>query len=180
MQWSWEDHSFIHPLPDVLDCQQFVNADEIAKGLSPFHPESVSMEAGRIMLGRIEELLHKGITFAIETTLATRSYHALVSKAHKLGYFVHLLYIWLSSPQLAIKRVAQRVSEGGHNIPTDVIVRRYHHGIDNLFNLFMPIVDSWTIIDNTRCRPRVVANDTLTLAPEIYERIKNDGKTQED
>ncbi len=167
-------------LPDVLDCQQFVNADEIAKGLSPFHPESVSMEAGRIMLGRIEELLHKGITFAIETTLATRSYHALVSKAHKLGHFVHLLYIWLSSPQLAIKRVAQRVSEGGHNIPTDVIVRRYHHGIDNLFNLFMPIVDSWTIIDNTRCRPRVVANDTLTLAPEIYERIKNDGKTQED
>ncbi|MBD5299934.1 MAG: zeta toxin family protein [Duncaniella sp.] len=167
-------------LPDVLDCQQFVNADEIAKGLSPFHPESVSFEAGRIMLHRIEELLHDGITFAIETTLATRSYHALVSKAHKLGYLVHLLYIWLSSPQLAIKRVAQRVSEGGHNIPPDVIVRRYHHGISNLFNLFMPIVDSWTIIDNTRCRPRVVANDTLTLAPELYERIKKDGEKQSD
>ncbi len=163
-------------LPDVLDCQQFVNADEIAKGLSPFHPESVSFEAGRIMLNRIEELLHKGATFAIETTLATRSYHALVSKAHKLGYLVHLLYIWLSSPQLAVKRVAQRVSEGGHNIPKDVIVRRYQHGINNLFKLFMPIVDTWTIIDNTKCRPLVVANDTVTLAPEIYNRIKNDGE----
>lgn len=161
-------------LPDVLNCTQFVNADEIAKGLSPFNPESVSMEAGRIMLNRIEELLRKGTSFAIETTLATRSYHALVSKAHKLGYFVHLLYIWLSSPQLAIKRVAQRVSEGGHNIPSDVIVRRYHHGINNLFKLFMPIVDSWIIIDNTRCHPKVVADDTHTLAPEIYEKIKND------
>lgn len=167
-------------LPDVLDCQQFVNADEIAKGLSPFHPESVSLEAGRIMLHRIEELLQKGITFAIETTLATRSYHSLINRAHKLGYLVHLLYIWLSSPQLAIKRVAQRVSEGGHNIPKDVIIRRYHHGISNLFNLFMPIVDTWTIIDNTRCRPQVVANDSLTLAPELYDRIKNDGETQID
>ena len=165
-------------LPDVLKCQQFVNADEIAKGLSPFNPESVSMEAGLIMLNRIEELLHKGATFAIETTLATRSYHALISKAHKLGYLVHLLYIWLSSPQLAIKRVAQRVSEGGHNIPQDVIVRRYHHGISNLFKLFMPIVDSWIIIDNTRCHPQVVANDTHTLAPEIYEKIKNDEATE--
>ncbi len=72
--------------------------------------------------------------------------------------------------------MAQRVSEGGHNIPTDVIIRRYHHGISNLFNLFMPIVDSWTIIDNTCCRPRVVANDTLTLAPELYDRIKKDGE----
>jgi len=167
-------------LPDVLGCEQFVNADEIAKGLSPIHPESVAIDAGRIMLHRIEELMHKGITFAIETTLATRSYRSLVSKAHKLGYFVHLLYIWLSSPQLAIKRVAQRVSEGGHNIPSDVIVRRYHHGIENLFNLFMPIVDSWTIIDNTRCRPQVVANDSLTIAPELYEKIKCDGKTQAD
>lgn len=166
-------------LPDVLECEQFVNADEIAKGLSPFHPESVAIDAGRIMLHRIEELMHKGITFAIETTLATRSYHSLIDKAHKLGYLVHLLYIYLSSPQLAIRRVAQRVSEGGHNIPSDVIVRRYHHGIENLFKLFMPIVDSWTIIDNTRCRPRVVANDSLTLAPELYERIKHDGQVQD-
>ena len=141
-------------LPDVLKCQQFVNADEIAKGLSPFNPESVSMEAGRIMLNRIEELLKKGATFAIETTLATRSYHALISRAHKLGYLVHLLYIWLSSPQLAIKRVAQRVSEGGHNIPQDVIIRRYHHGISNLFKLFMPIVDSWICLLYTSPSPR--------------------------
>lgn len=164
-------------LPDVLKCQQFVNADEIAKGLSPFNPESVSMEAGRIMLNRIEKLLKKGSTFAIETTLATRSYQALINRAHKLGYLVHLLYIWLSSPQLAIKRVAQRVSEGGHNIPSDVVIRRYHHGINNLFKLFMPIVDSWIIIDNTCCHPVVVANDTQTLAPEIFDKIKNDEST---
>ena len=135
--------------PDILNCKQFVNADYIAYGLSPFDVESVAIEAGKIMLQRIDELLSLEEDFAIETTLATRSYVSLVHKAKGLGYKVSVIYIWLNSPQLAIQRVAERVKNGGHNIPSDVIIRRYFRGLKNLFELFMPICDYWAIADNT-------------------------------
>ena len=93
-------------LPEILECREFVNADEIAKGLSPFNPESVAIEAGRLMLQRIEFLLDKGENFSIETTLATKSYVNLIRKAHERGYYVHLIFFWLESPELAIRRVA--------------------------------------------------------------------------
>ncbi len=109
----------------------------------------VALEAGKIMLQRINELLVLGDDFAIETTLTTRSYVSLIQKAKKLGYKVSLIYIWLSSPQLAIERVAERVKNGGHNIPTDVIERRYYRGVKNLFEMFMPVCDYWTIVDNS-------------------------------
>lgn len=136
-------------LPKVLLVREFVNADEIAKGLSPFNPEGVAIEAGRLMLERIDCLLKRGESFSIETTLATRSYINLVRRAHTEGYQVHLIYFWLKSPELAMQRVAERVAHGGHNIPQDVIVRRYSAGISNLFNLFMNEVDSWMIYDNS-------------------------------
>ncbi len=136
-------------LPEILNCREFVNADEIAKGLSPFNPESVAFEAGRIMLQRIDDLINRGESFSIETTLATRSYINLVRKAQSKGYKVHLIYFWLKSPELAVHRVAERVREGGHNIPTDVIHRRYKKGIHNLFNIFMNEVDIWTLYDNS-------------------------------
>ena len=120
-------------LPTLLDCKQFVNADEIAKGLSPFCPESVAIQAGKLMLLRIEELLASDETFSIETTLATRSYSELIKRAQEKGYKVTLLYFWLNSPELAVERVARRVSEGGHNIPKDVIYRRYEKGLKNLW-----------------------------------------------
>ena len=135
--------------PEILNCNQFVNADNIAYGLSPFNTESVAIEAGKIMLQRIEELLLSGEDFAIETTLTTRSYVAMIRKAQASGYKVSLIYIWLNSPQLAIQRVAERVSNGGHNIPTHVIERRYFRGIKNLFELFMPICDVWLVADNS-------------------------------
>ena len=135
--------------PDILNCKQFVNADNIAYGLSPFDVESVAIEAGRIMLQRIDELLSLGDDFAIETTLATRSYVALINKAKSLGYTVSLIYIWLNSPQLAMQRVAERVENGGHNIPSDVIKRRYYRGIKNFFELFMPVCDYWNVADNS-------------------------------
>lgn len=136
-------------LPKVLLVREFVNADEIAKGLSPFNPEGVAIEAGRLMLERIDCLLKRGESFSIETTLATRSYINLVRRAHTECYQVHLIYFWLKSPELAMQRVAERVAHGGHNIPQDVIVRRYSAGISNLFNLFMNEVDSWMIYDNS-------------------------------
>ena len=136
-------------LPEVLDCREFVNADEIARGLSPFNSESVAIEAGRLMLSRIEELLERDESFSIETTLATKSYINLVRRAQAKGYNVKLLFFWLNSPGLADQRVAERVAKGGHNIPTDVIRRRYVAGIRNLFRLFMREVDYWEIYDNS-------------------------------
>jgi predicted ABC-type ATPase len=135
-------------LPQVLHCPNFVNADEIARGLSPFAPETVAIQAGRIMLQRIEELLPQRVDFAIETTLATRSYVRLVRRAQALGYKVHLIFFFLENEEQAIARVAQRVSNGGHNIPEEDIRRRFKRGIYNLLNLYMPICDSALIFNN--------------------------------
>jgi len=136
-------------LPEILDCQQFVNADNIAKGLSPFRPESVAFEAGRIMLHRIDELMNAKVDFAFETTLSTRSYQGKVIKAQDMGYNVMLMYLWLPSPEIAVQRVQNRVAEGGHNIPEDVVIRRYHRGIANLLNLYADICDTTIVVDNT-------------------------------
>lgn len=165
-------------LPDILNCREFVNADEIAHGLSPFNPTDVAIEAGRLMLQRIEELLAREESFSIETTLATRSYINLVRRAHAKGYRVTLLFFWLNSPELAIKRVAERVSKGGHDIPEDIIRRRYVSGIQNLFNLYVNEVDSWSIYDNSTTHRRNVAVGGKTIATvinneEIYNQIIN-------
>ncbi|WP_413670059.1 zeta toxin family protein [Mucilaginibacter sp. Mucisp86] len=128
-------------LPELLNCNEFVNADNIAAGLSSFNPESVALEAGRIMLQRIDELLSREVDFAFETTLSTRSYVSFVKKARQKGYEVTLLFFWLSSPQIAMQRVATRVNEGGHNIPIDVIERRYYRRIRNLISLYIPLVN---------------------------------------
>lgn len=136
-------------LPEVLECEEFVNADDIARGLSPFHPEDMAIMAGKLMLERIDSLLSQKKTFAIETTLATRSYKALVRRAKSSGYTVTLLFFWLPSPEMAEMRVASRVASGGHNIPCDVVHRRYWLGLQNLFDIFAPIVDYWSIYDNS-------------------------------
>jgi len=169
-------------LPDLLNCTEFVNADIIAAGLSPFNPESVALEAGRIMLQRINDLLETRVDFAFETTLATKNYVSFIKKAKEKGYNVTLLYLWLSSPQLAIDRVAKRVSQGGHYIPADIIERRYYRGIKNLFNLYMPICDNWIIVDNMSANPEIVANgsgelEKFILNSDIWEIIiqQNDG-----
>lgn len=158
-------------LPDLLDCREFVNADEIAKGLSPFNPEGVAIEAGKLMLERIDILLEQNKTFAIETTLATRSYARLINRAHEKGYLVVLIFFWLSSPEMAIERVAKRVSEGGHNIPTPTIIRRYWLGLQNFFNIFVPIVDSWMIFDKVN-HPRLIANSREIVDNETFNKIK--------
>ncbi len=144
-------------LPKSLLVKEFVNADEIAKGLSPFNPEGVAIEAGRLMLERIKYLINKEESFSIETTLATRSYINLVMDAHKRGYIVNIIYFWLEPPELAANRVAERVSKGGHDIPRDVIFRRYSKGINNLFNLFMDKVDVWAIYDNSQYKRERIA-----------------------
>ena len=169
-------------LPEVLECKEFINADEIAKGLSPFQPESVAMQAGRIMLARMDELLQKRETFAFETTLATKSYKQKIEWAQANGYEVTLLFFWLDSPNMAKKRVAQRVAEGGHSIPSETIERRYHNGIVNLFAIYIDMVDICYIFDNSEGRKELIAqkerhkdiviynNDEFNLMKNNYER----------
>lgn len=164
-------------LPEILKCKEFVNADEIARGLSPFQPEKVAFEAGRIMLGRIEELLSKREDFAFETTLSTRSYKNKIIKAQEDGYMVILLFFWLRTPQLAVERVRSRVKEGGHNIPIEVINRRYTKGIKNLFNIYLPLCDEWMVIDNSESSYELVADgarngDHNIVGLEKWEKLK--------
>jgi predicted ABC-type ATPase len=128
-------------LPEILECKEFVNADEIAKGLSPFQPEKVAFEAGRIMLNRIDELIKKEENFAFETTLSTKTYKQKIQFAKQNGYNTTLLFFWLQNTELAKERVKIRVNEGGHNIPKDVIERRYINGIKNLFDIYLELVD---------------------------------------
>lgn len=158
-------------LPEMLNCKEFVNADEIAKGLSPFNADAVAVEAGRLMLSRIAMLLEKRETFSIETTLATRSYLNLVKKAQSQGYSVMLLFFWIDSPALAKNRVAQRVREGGHSIPSDVIERRYFNGLKNLFEIFMPIVDDWCLYDNNSTLAQLVATGGRNKECIVEEKI---------
>ncbi|SQA94096.1 zeta toxin family protein [Capnocytophaga ochracea] len=159
-------------LPEVLDCKEFINADEIAKGLSPFQPESVAMQAGRIMLARMDELLQKGETFAFETTLATKSYKQKIEWAQANGYEVTLLFFWLDSPNMAKKRVAQRVAEGGHSIPSQTIERRYHNGIANLFAIYIDMVDFCYIFDNSEGRKELIAQKEKHKDMVIYNNDK--------
>ena len=159
-------------LPKVLDCKEFINADEIAKGLSPFQPESVAVQAGRIMLARMDELLQKGETFAFETTLATKSYKQKIEWAQANGYEVTLLFFWLDSPNIAKKRVAQRVAEGGHNIPLETIERRYYNGIANLFTIYIDMVDICYIFDNSEGRKELIAQKERHKDIVIYNNDK--------
>ncbi len=148
-------------LPEIINCKEFVNADEIAKGLSPFQPEKVSFEAGRIMLNRINELLRENESFAFETTLATKSYKQKIEEARKSGYTITLLFFWLKTIELAKERVKIRVSEGGHNIEPEIIERRYKNGINNLFNIYLPIVDGALIFDNSEGKHELLAQKTI-------------------
>jgi predicted ABC-type ATPase len=157
-------------LPEMLKCREFVNADEIAAGISPFNPEGVAIQAGRLMIDRIIQLLKDGETFAFETTLATRSYVKLIQQAKKRGYFVTLLFFSLSSSEQAQRRVAQRVSMGGHNIPADVIIRRYEAGLQNLFQLYMPVCDYWTLYDNSNCPAIRIASGFGTEKIEVFDK----------
>ena len=171
-------------LPKTLLVKEFVNADEIARGLSPFNPGNVGIEAGRLMIKRIGELLEANATFSVETTLSSRSYVNLIRRAHAKGYKVHLLYFWLKDVELAKKRVAERVLSGGHGVPEDVIERRYYAGLKNLFGKFMGIVDVWAIYDNSYNEIERVAFGGATIPLQVsnpmkYETIKNYDKERD-
>lgn len=169
-------------LPEILECKEFVNADEIARGLSPFQPEKAGIQAGRLMLERIKSLIGRGQDFAFETTLSTKSYKNLIQDAKNDNYSITLIFFWLSSQELAVKRVETRVKEGGHNIPEKVIRRRYENGLRNFFDIFKSIVDDWMFIDNSGAPYELIAEKTqseeIIYNAKIWDTLKTkyDGK----
>ncbi len=155
--------SSINPPPE------FVNADVIASQLNPNDVDAVAITASRIMLDRLKALATENANFAFETTLAARSFAPFLRKCQSKGYTVNLTYVWLESTDLAIERVARRVISGGHDIPRDIIIRRFQRGRDNFLNLYSPLANNWVVYNNSQSSTQVVAEKTINLSPIIYQ-----------
>ncbi|WP_217647142.1 zeta toxin family protein [Planctomicrobium piriforme] len=170
-------------LPHFADCQEFLNADLIAAGLSPFAPEGQAIRAGRLQLERINELIAARQSFAFETTLSGRSYQHLFSRLNAQGYEVAIFFLWLPEVEIAVDRVANRVSQGGHRIPEDVIRRRYHLGIRNAFEIYFPLVTNWRLFDGSHSPPWPIATNKLHKLTihdaALFERISKQVRESE-
>lgn len=157
-------------LPKLLDCEVFVNADEIAKGLSPLKPEKAAFEAGKLMLTQVKKNQNNGVDFAMETTLSTKYYLKFIAEAKTKGYTVILVFLWLKSSKVAIERVKSRVKKGGHNIPIEIIKRRYVRGLKN-FKTFANEVDKWLILNNNTSGPSIIAEKYLSEKIKIHDKV---------
>ncbi len=144
-------------LPHFVHCKEFVNADLIAGGLAPFSPETAALRAGRLLLDQIQALAKKKADFGFETTLAGVTYLSLFQKLKAQGYKIHLFFLWIPTVEFALARIADRVHRGGHNVPEKDVRRRFKRGLRNLSKFYMPLVDSWTIVDNSEKIPRLIA-----------------------
>ena len=136
-------------LPDLVSVYEFINADEIARGLAPLHPENVALTASKLMITRLRDLLKAKKSFAFETTGAGKNYIKHLQQAKSDGYEINLMYLWLSDEDLAVKRVAQRVAQGGHHIPESDIRRRYKQGIKYIIKYYLSLADNALLIDNS-------------------------------
>jgi predicted ABC-type ATPase len=167
-------------LPAFVQCREFLNADLIASGLSPFAPETQNARAGRLLLERIRELAEERADFAFETTLSGRTYVKLLGDMKASGYRLVLFFLWLPSAEMAVARVENRVREGGHGVPAGDVRRRYGTGVRNLFRLYRPLVDGWWLYDASRLPPKLVATEEQgRLAIEqkrLYKRIEQQAK----
>jgi len=164
-------------LPRFVKCRQFLNADLIAAGLSPFAPETQDVRAGRLLLARIRELSGGKEDFGFETTLSGRGYLSMIKELKNSGFRIILFFLWLPSADFAVTRVKNRVNQGGHAVPEPVIRRRFEAGIRNLFFLYGSQVDVWWLYDGSKLPPLVVAkqdeNELTLLDPDIFKQIKH-------
>jgi len=159
-------------LRDTLGITEFVDADIIARGISAFDPENVALQAGKVMLRRIRELVRRRADFAFETTLAIHSLAPWLVNLRKEGYCVHIIFLWLPSADFAVDRVRDRVRMGGHSVPEQTIRRRYYAGLRNLFKLYLPIAETWRIYDNSRAGgPRLIAMGKGTCTEQILDEF---------
>ncbi len=167
-------------LPEYAECPNFVNADLIAQGLSPFSPRSAAIKAGRLVLAQIHEFAEKGVDFGFETTLSGKSYVSLFKKLKEKGYKLHLFFLWIPGPQLAIERIKERVSEGGHDVPVQDVRRRFGRSIVNFFRLYQPLLDSWIVFNNAGIVPALIAKSKyakLTIFDEqLFDKIVKNGE----
>ena len=156
-------------LQGALGVRKFVNADTIARGLSEFNPEGAAIEAGRVMLRRLHHLTEQRLDVAFETTLASRSFVPWIRELMKTGYAFYLFYFFLPSPDLAVARVAERVTLGGHHVPSEVVRRRYEAGLRNFFSLYRPMSTRWRFFDNSDPRSRrLVASGGAGLRDRVH------------
>lgn len=159
-------------LPNFEGCEEFINADYIAGGLSPFAPQRAALQAGKLVLGRIRELAQVRKSFGFETTLSGRTYVNLLRDLKDRGYEVRIYFLWIRSVDLALRRIVDRVKHGGHNVPEVDVRRRYKSGIRNLFTLYRPLVDFLALIDNSGENPELIARgDAIQFWSENSELI---------
>lgn len=160
-------------LPDYVKCPNFVNADLIAQGLAPFEPRAAAIKAGKLVLQQIHEFAERGVDFAFETTLSGKSYASMLSGLKAKGYALHLFFLWIPSPELAIARIKDRVLEGGHHVPADDVRRRFVRGINNFFELYEPLVHSWMLFDNSQAKPALIGKKRTGYKEVINEDLFN-------
>lgn len=167
--------TFAHKfLPQYVECLEFVNADLIAGGLSPFDPERAATQAGRLMLEQIHSFGNRGLDFGFETTLSGKTYVKLL-KDLKKGYLIHLFFLWISNVKLALERIELRVRNGGHHIPEAIVLRRFDRSLPNFFRFYQPLADSWAIFDNSEDVPKMIAFEESgkleILDPDLFDII---------
>lgn len=160
----------------TLGVTRFVDADMIARGLDPKAPARAAIRAGRVMLRRLRELAAKRVSFAFETTLASRTFAPWIESLINDGWRFQLVFLWLPSPELAVARVRDRVRAGGHHVPEEVVRRRYEAGLRNFFGLYQPLASRWRVYDNTVDPAPIIAagtgrRTTEVRFPEIWKRI---------
>ncbi|MGB6875387.1 MAG: zeta toxin family protein [Candidatus Acidiferrales bacterium] len=162
-------------LPNYADCKNFINADLIAQGVSPFSPEAVAFRAGRLMLEEIQLYATRSESFGFETTLSGRSHLSLIRHLKKREYEVHFFFLWIPTVRLALTRVKARVLEGGHDVPEAVVRRRFDRSIRNFLLQYRSLGDSWTLFDNSGAVPAVIAfekgGNPRIMNRELYDSL---------
>ena len=156
-------------LPLLDPIPRFLNADEIARGLSPLDPSRISVSAGKLLLHEIGKCLEKGESIGLESTLSGLGHVKILRKAKSLGYHIELHYLWLPSPELAIRRIKQRVKKGGHHIPEVDVRRRYKRSLSNFTRVYAPLADTWQVWDNTVRPPSLLASSESTSLNQLEE-----------
>lgn len=162
-------------LPDYARCQNFVNADLIAQGLSPFSPRSAAIKAGRLVLEQIRNLAEKNVDFAFETTLAGKAHISFLKELKKKGYSINIFFLWIPNAELALSRIKDRVAAGGHNVPAVDVKRRFYRGIFNFFEYYRPLADTWLLFNNADATPQLIARERdggiEIIDKDLFEKI---------
>lgn len=162
-------------LPNYAKCQNFVNADLIALGLSPFSPTLAAIKAGRLVLEQVRNLAEKKVNFAFETTLSGKSYLGFLKALKKKGYSVDIFFLWVPNTELALNRIRDRVVGGGHDVPAIAVKRRFYGGLYNFFKYYMKLADTWLLFNNADAIPRLIAKEkngkTEVIDKELFAKI---------